>query len=64
MISNALHWLAHLIDSSPCRCNIEAYMAGWRTAHRAQEKRHQLIAAGVDVRDAERYEQWLRRNAA
>jgi hypothetical protein len=60
MISNFLHRLAHLIDRDPCRCNIEAYMAGWRTAHRAQEKRHQLIKAGVSVEDAERYEHWLR----
>jgi hypothetical protein len=66
LVSNLLHDLAHRLTPRqwPCECEVRAYTRSWRHAHDAQERRARLLRSGVSVESANRFEEWIRRNAA
>jgi hypothetical protein len=54
-VADLLHRLAHLVDRQPCRCRLDAWMAGW-VARRDMELRQLELPKSPDELDL-----WFRR---
>jgi hypothetical protein len=60
MISNLLHRLAHWLDPNACKCEVKAWMAGWR---RARDMELRALSTPSSP-DAMRDEMWIRERAS